>query len=1106
MPENGSLDEILKQIRFDGTIPANDGLAFVRELLFGSDNAAMLNEFREEFKIKYIAPLSKQIKNIKDEDLKQIFDPFGISSMKNLKDDVKKVQDKLKKLLKLDLPDDTKDNTPVNKIKNTKTSDVLKEKTTIINESKNQISSLDFSAKSITELRSLISKVTDSVSKKKDLTIDFSSKVTTQLTSLITKVTDKFKIIESSNKTLNTILDNNKNQLKELQTKKNPKTKIEPIELSSKFVTKLESLISKVSNQLKGVEKSNTILEQLLERSKQQDDGEQKNIEPEVTVVEFSEKTNLAFHSMFEKFGDLMSKNFEKVDKDEKKIEETLKDILVKAGKEHGSGIGLIASLFGGGPLMMGTNLLKAAIPVVGVFGGIAALVYGLQTDGPFKGLAKLASRGLLEFGKIGGAIEKMLGGFVESLIELPKNLIKNFGKVLFGFGKETGFTALKTGINTLKGFIPKFLATALKTIKGVPLIGGLISLGFAISRFTQGDILGGGIDVLAGLASTFLPPGVGTVVSLALDGLNAFLDFKAGGAKEGGKKAGVVGNWIKDFTFWIGRKIGDLFMSLPVIGPTIKAISAFHDNKFLEGIKQIAYILPPFEVLGALLGDKQTGAVSKGIAGGINILGKVIKWVDSMIYKSLKLLPYIGPALRAGEEFIAGNFLSGIKQLAYIFPPFEWIGSLLGDKDVSFSAKVVTAPVKILGKIIEFVAVTIKNIFKNIPVIGPAIKGIGEIVDGNFLKGIKQFAYIFTPFELLGALLGDKDVGAITNVSANGYKNIGSIIGGLVTWVGKTLYNVIRRIPVIGPLISSLGNFVTGNWKAGLKDLSRVTPESAWVYDLLTEAMPTETNTDGQKKFSFGSLFQNIKTILLKRILSFIPESVLGVSVRSRVADMLGINLGPVNDNIESDKNKEEEISKKIEPVKNLNNKKEAVENKSIVEETKKIETKPLPVIVQDYVKNLKSKMDDNKNNLELNAGKQIVENAPKALYTNIKTDIGLSQTKPVENRPSILSEAFKGASPFKIESPKYNVENKNSEDSQVMKKMHMIMEKVHYAMHNLSVNMANVQPNITNINSTQQVGGSSSKEYLMHEHRDANELSRSTWYDRSARITAFV
>ena len=54
-----NIDELLSQIRIDGSIEAKD---FVNSLLVSSDDLSQLNDFKQDFKRNFLEPFSKRVK------------------------------------------------------------------------------------------------------------------------------------------------------------------------------------------------------------------------------------------------------------------------------------------------------------------------------------------------------------------------------------------------------------------------------------------------------------------------------------------------------------------------------------------------------------------------------------------------------------------------------------------------------------------------------------------------------------------------------------------------------------------------------------------------------------------------------------------------------------------------------------------------------------------------------------------------------------------------------------------------------------------------------------------------------------------------------------
>ena len=240
-----------------------------------------------------------------------------------------------------------------------------------------------------------------------------------------------------------------------------------------------------------------------------------------------------------------------------------------------------------------------------------------------------------------------------------------------------------------------------------------------------------------------FVLPGAGFAISLGLDALNAFLDYKAGGTPDaGGKgKGSMIWGWIKDAGKWMGKKFGDVIVALPVIGPLIRSIAEFSQGNFLKGLKQMAYIFPPIELVGALLGDEDVPA-TQGVQGALGSVWGMIKslgeWASKKFGDTIVKLPVIGPLVRSIGEFSQGNFLKGLKQMAYIVPIFELVGALLGDEEVGGFAKAGAGVITSIGGMFASLGKWIKEKIMKVPILGGLLKGIGQIYDGDVMKGLK--------------------------------------------------------------------------------------------------------------------------------------------------------------------------------------------------------------------------------------------------------------------------------------------------------------------------------------------------------------------------------
>ena len=287
-----------------------------------------------------------------------------------------------------------------------------------------------------------------------------------------------------------------------------------------------------------------------------------------------------------------------------------------KKSKETGKEGGFLSSLLGGAGLILG---------------GLTALVGAFMTDGPMKGSLEM-------IGKVG-----LKGG------------LAMLAKKLFG-------------------------ATLKTALRKIPIIGTIISYGFALQRFSNGDTVGGLLDLTSGTLSLLdlVAPGLGTALSLGVDVIQSILDVKTGGssATASAKKGNILKGWVAD----LGKLVAENIVKLPIIGPAVKAVEYFAAREWKKGLKQLALMNPIVDGIAALLGDEDASDTAKAGAG----LVQGINWSEIGTWMSQKLvnIPIIGPALKACQHFADGDYLKGLKQLAYIVPVFEMLGGLLGDTE----------------------------------------------------------------------------------------------------------------------------------------------------------------------------------------------------------------------------------------------------------------------------------------------------------------------------------------------------------------------------------------------------------------------------------------
>lgn len=364
------------------------------------------------------------------------------------------------------------------------------------------------------------------------------------------KVTDPFGLSELSKKHESEIKDYENRMLEFL--KKDFTTNQNIPNFSALENTDVGKIIEEPANKIK-------------ETKTEKEAGEQKGFLPTENVINFSEKTKVFFKDLFYGFGESFSKKIQ---------------ITTDKKTEESGGFGFLKTI---GSLLLATGV--GSILVVAFWDKIKPWLeekLGTKLDfldkfrGIVEGIGKFFTMGGLKL-TFGGAFS-LVGGVIKSFGELIESGLSVAFKALFSGGGAAGEVAgdlAKTGTG-LKGMLPRIAGGLFKglgatVLRGIPLIGSLISFGFAYDRiFNKGDFLGGTIDLVGGLAN-LLPPPFGIVLSLGAAALTAFLDYK-GVTGEGSNKriSASIGN------FFTG--LGKTLMGIPFIANLVNGISGLWD------------------------------------------------------------------------------------------------------------------------------------------------------------------------------------------------------------------------------------------------------------------------------------------------------------------------------------------------------------------------------------------------------------------------------------------------------------------------------------------------------------------------------------------------
>jgi hypothetical protein len=201
-----------------------------------------------------------------------------------------------------------------------------------------------------------------------------------------------------------------------------------------------------------------------------------------------------------------------------------------------------------------------------------------------------------------------------------------------------------------------KFLKPVAGFLKKIPLIGNIISIGFAIYRFMNGDVVGGVIEVLSGLSLLLYPvaPPLALALSTGLDVLNAVLDAKQASPENAGKGKGAI---LWDMTKSLGSWIWKRAYSIPILGGIKRFMDAktlFAAGDYKNGFHKIAMgmialtglapIATGFEMLLGLFDNKNKEKDLKPKKSWMrSVKGWIIKRLEDLPWFMRKPLEWFG-------------------------------------------------------------------------------------------------------------------------------------------------------------------------------------------------------------------------------------------------------------------------------------------------------------------------------------------------------------------------------------------------------------------------------------------------------------------------------
>ena len=357
---------------------------------------------------------------------------------------------------------------------------------------------------------------------------------------------------------------------------------------SENNVKNLQDLVDKIS-----INKINdeNILKKINDSESNKEVGqEQKTFGPKETIISFSASVN-----------EFISKKIDDIIKKEK--ESTKETVVQKQIPKSGimdfisslvTGLPALLAAVGGATVLAGMFWPEIKKYIGDTFGDKAASVFD-QLQGTVNAIGKFFTVGGLQL-KFGG----MFKNAGELLGKIGDDLINSFKGIFFGLadggteGAAKGAATAITKGGMFKGILKGAAGAILKgtskvVLKGIPLIGALISFADAYGRFKDGNIIQGTIDIAAGL--TGLIPGLGTPISIGLSLLNAFIDTR-GENKEEVKQQSINISSMLLKGIGMFAKVGSKLKFLPLIGTLLSfgsAWSRFKNGEVLKGVLDVA-------------------------------------------------------------------------------------------------------------------------------------------------------------------------------------------------------------------------------------------------------------------------------------------------------------------------------------------------------------------------------------------------------------------------------------------------------------------------------------------------------------------------------------
>jgi hypothetical protein len=197
----------------------------------------------------------------------------------------------------------------------------------------------------------------------------------------------------------------------------------------------------------------------------------------------------------------------------------------------------------------------------------------------------------------------------------------------------------------------------------------------------------------------------------------------------------------------------------------------------------------------------------------------------------------------------------------------------------------------------------------KRLPLIGTLIGlgfAISRIMKGDFIGGALDIASaIATSVPVVGTALSIAiDLfSAYRDTQTGGSEKAGAANKDWMSNAWKWVKDSLKKVPLIRHLIDMGTHISEGKWGEAFLDIAEIIPGVEFIVNLFKDekAAISELAASG-KPITLTGILKATGSALIKAVLNMLPESIFGVSIRARVAKMLGVEgFGDVNDKNEA-------------------------------------------------------------------------------------------------------------------------------------------------------------------------------------------------------------